>query len=547
MQSLLAKGLALLLMVGGLFPGSKSAPQPQTSAKPTPVTVSGPSIRYGVLGEFESFDPVNLWDSNAQVATTQLFEGLVRMTAKGPVPGMAERWEVSTDGITYRFYLREGLRWSNGDPLTTSDFVYAWERALNQLLAPDYDGDLYLIKGADALRAIDPRQTTAYAAARKALGVNALDARTLEVTLETPAPYFLGLTAYGSFRPVPKRVVEANPDGWAMQPEKLVSNGPFTLASWDWDQAVFVKNPYYWNQSAVKLESLVMWNAPDQNTALKAFEVGELDVLNVSPVVDTTWLPKEARSTGPLFRSTYFDFNTTVKPFDDPRVRRALALSLDRKALLAKGVATNRPLYGVVPTGAPGATPEMDFRTTTGNLLREDVAEARRLLAEAGYPDGKGFPSVELLTNPAGVNEAVALAAQQSWQQNLGISVKVTVIDFTQLLKRRQEGKFSIYRIGWSGGELDAVDFLNLWASTNTANVTGYSNPAFDALIERAKATGDQHVRVELMRQAETLLLRDMPSIPLYETMGNYLQAPKVTGLYWHPQMGVDFTGAAIK
>jgi oligopeptide transport system substrate-binding protein len=542
MLSVLTKGVALLLMIGTFFSGGTPAPQ---SPAPAPTETV---IRYPLTEEFVTLDPALLTDVNSQVGATHLFEGLVRMTAAGPVPGMAERWEVLADGTQYRFYLRDGLRWSNGDPLTADDFVYAWTRVLDPKLAAGYAFDLYPLKGGEAFNNVDPRNPAQYDAAKSALGVKALDARTLEVTLEAPAPYFLGLTGYTTYLPVPKRLVERDPSAWANRPESLVSNGPFKLATWErGKQATMIKNPYYWNRAAVKVDRLLFPVVYDPGTAVAMFEAGELDAARVSPYAKVGQIPERQRSAGPIFTSYYYLFNTTVKPFDDPRVRRALALSLDRKELLAALHAENRPLYAVVPGGAPDALPGSDFRTVGGDLFHEDLAEARRLLAEAGYPNGQSFPAVELTFNIGEIHQSIAEIAIATWRQNLGItSIKAVPVEFKALLDRRMKGAFTLARGGWSGDYPDAMSFLDLWVTGGALNDAGYANPEFDGLIKRAKSTDDQQVRLQAMHEAESLLIRDMPVLPLYESMNTYLQSPKVTGLYWDPRGGVDFTFAQI-
>ncbi|HLO04251.1 MAG TPA: peptide ABC transporter substrate-binding protein [Symbiobacteriaceae bacterium] len=537
MRNQVIKGLAAILALTLLAGcgGSKST---------TPNAGSAPAekvIRFNAGSDFRSLDPGLITDAVSGYASVQQFEGLVRVNEKGTVPGMAEKWEISQDGTKYTFHLRDGLKWSNGDPITAEDFVYAWTRVLDPKFGSEYAYQLYYLKGGEAFNT--GKGTAAD------LGVKALDPKTLEVTLVAPTPYFLNLTAFTTLMPVDKKAVEANKD-WAAKAETLVSNGPFMLKSWaPKEKAVLVKNPNYWNAAAIKVDRIEMLMVEELATSLQLFESGQADLVLSPPPAEVARLQKEGKlKFAPLFQSYYYTFNTAKKPFDDPKVRRALALALDRKAITTNVTKLNQaPAFADVPPGAPDATPGSDFRQVGGDYFKEDLAEAKKLLAEAGYPDGKGFPVVELSYNTSEAHKAIAEAAIEMWKQNLGItSIKAANMEFKVLLDNRQKGDFAISRAGWYGDYTDAMTFLDMWTTTSQ-NTARYNNPAYDALIKTAKTSGDQQVRQEAMHKAEALLMADMPILPVYYGNNPYLQADKLTGVYLSPLGSIDFTNADVK
>lgn len=536
MQSL----VALLMLLSTLL--TSTAP----SSTPAPREVL---VNARLTADFTTLDPARAVDTDSIVGLTHLFEGLVRNTPAGPAPGLAESWESRLGGSVYIFTLRPNLRWSNGDPLTADDFVYAWTRMLDPKVASPYAYELYPIVGAAAFNTADP-ESKEYVGRKLVLGIQALGPRTLRVALERPMPDFPALTGYPSYLPVPRQVVEATPAGedWAALPTRVVGNGPFKVS----DRVVgaltvLVKNPQYWNYDAVQIDRVHLRVLPDNDFALKMFERGELDLLSESPSTDLSRFSTAERTTAPLFTNAYLAFNLTAKPFDDPRVRRALALAVDRKALVGATGSVNRPLYAIVPSGAPDLLPGTDFRATGGDLFREDLTEAKRLLAEAGYPGGKGFPAVELLTSVNSLNRQVLAEVIKSWERNLGItSIRPLEVDFRTFMERKRQGQFAIARGGWIGDYPDALTFLETWVTGDSFNDSRYSNPEFDALMTQAHWNSVQRVRIEAMHKAEAILLREMPAIPLYEVMGNYLQSPRLTGVYWHYRSGFDLTGAGI-
>ncbi|HLO03098.1 MAG TPA: peptide ABC transporter substrate-binding protein [Symbiobacteriaceae bacterium] len=498
-------------------------------------------IRYNAGSDFRSLDPQLMSDNVSGNAATQLFEGMVRMTEKGAQPGMAEKWEVSEGGKKYTFHLRKDAKWSNGDPVTADDFAFAWTRALDPVLASEYAYQLYYIKGGEAFNTGKGKAED--------LGIKVVDANTLEVTLDAPTPYFLELTAFSTYQPVNKKVVTANKD-WAAKAETFVSNGPFKLQSWEpKKQATFVKNESYWNQAAVKTSKLVFLMVEEQSTALQLFESGQVDLIESPPSAEMDRLKKENKlKFSPAFSTYYYGFNVTKAPFNDVRVRKALALAVDRKAIVENVTkAGQTPAAGMVPFGSKDETGK-DFRDSSGNLLSTNVDEAKKLLAEAGYPNGQGFPVVELIYNTSEGHKAIAEAVIEMWKKNLGITtIRATNMEFKVMLDKKQKLDYQLGRAGWNGDYLDPMTFLDLWTSTSGNNDTGWKNAEYDALIKQAKSTDDQKVRMEAMRKAEALLMKEQPNIPVYFYTNPYLQADKVTNIYRNASGNVDFTYAEVK
>jgi oligopeptide transport system substrate-binding protein len=533
-QRSVALGLASIMALSVLA-GCGGAKNPAAPAAGEKV------IRYNSGSDFRSLDPQLISDTTSGNAAGQIFEGMVRLTESGPQPGMAEKWDVSADGTTYTFHIRKDAKWSNGDPVTAEDFAFAWTRALDPATASEYAYQLYYIKGGEAYNTGKGK--------KEDLGIKVIDPNTLEVTLENPTPYFLELTAFSTYLPVNKKVVTGNKD-WATKAETIVSNGPFKLQSWEpKKQAVLVKNPDYWNKGAVKLDKVVFLMVEEQATALQLWESGQVDIIDSPPSAELERLKKENKlKFSPIYSTYYYVFNTTKPPFNDVRVRKALALAIDRKAIvenITKGGQT--PAVGMVPFGTKDETGK-DFRDSSGTLVSSNVDEAKKLLAEAGFPNGQGFPTVELIYNTSEGHKAIAEAVTEMWKKNLGITtIKATNMEFKVLLDRRSKKDYQIGRAGWTGDYLDPMTFLDMWITTSGNNDAGWSNAEYEALIKKAKSTADQKVRMDAMRQAEAILMKEMPAIPIYYYTNPYLQADKVTGVYRDASNNIDFTYADVK
>ncbi len=471
---------------------------------------------------------------NIQMA---LFEGLVgpHPETLEPLPAAAESWSVSADGLRYVFTIRDSARWSDGAPVTARDFVAGWRRALSPAQAAPNAVLLHVIAGAAAFN----RGETADFAG---VGVRALDERRLEVTLAGPAPHFLSLLLHPVWYPVPShRLGEGTAAGdragpWT-RPESFVGNGPFVLSAWRPRQYVEARrNPLYWDAAAVRLQA-VRFHAIDEPAAEeRAFLSGQLHVTDALPPARVA---AYRRAGSPPLRidpylGTYYILpNLRSGPLADPRVRRALSLAVDRAAVTERLLGAGQaPAGGFVPPAMPGYD--------AGIAPVHDPAAARALLAEAGFPGGRGLPRLEYLFNTSESHRQIAEALQAMWRRELGVDVQLVNMEWRSYLDRRTSGEFQLARAVWIGDYLEPSTFLDLWTSGNPNNWAGWSDPAYDALMAAARAAPDPAERMRLYAAAERRLIEQQVIIPLYHYVTVYLIDPAVRGwhanlLDWHP------------
>ncbi|MGG7058604.1 peptide ABC transporter substrate-binding protein [Clostridium nigeriense] len=473
------------------------------------------------LGEDpETIDPTLNTSSGAGTIIENAFEGLMRLDEnEKAIPGVAESYEVSDDSLVYTFHLREDAKWSDGEPVTANDFEYAWVRALTKDTAAEYAYQLYYIKNAEKFYNGE--------ATREELGIEVVDDYTLKVTLEAPTAYFLELTAFTTYFPVREDIVEADPEGWALEPETYVSNGPFKLVQWDMkDQLIFEKNENYWNASEVKLPGVVYKLVTDQNTAYASLKSGEFDMVDTVPPSEIASGEEEGLVTIYPNLATYMlIFNVgkqstlpdeVKEVLSNAKVRRALSIAIDRKAIVENVTKAEQvPAYSFVPQGIKNEDGEDFADREYYDANQANIEEAKQLLAEAGYPNGEGIPTLEFMFNTEGDHKLIAQAIQQDWAK-IGVNVELTNQEWKVFLNTRQEGGYEIARHGWSGDYVDPMTFLDLWVTGGGNNDAGYSNSEYDALVKAAKVEADLDKRWEMMKQAEDILMEDMPIIPLY-------------------------------
>lgn len=501
-------------------------------------------IIYNDGAEPETIDPhrsTGIPEANIEL---QVFEGLTRLNEHTkPVPGIAEKWDVSADGLHYTFHLRDA-KWSNGDTVTADDFVYAWRRALSPKLASEYAYQLYYIKNGRAYnegKITDPLQ----------LGVKAKDAKTLEVTLEAPTPYFLSLCGFPTLMPVDKKIVEKNPD-WAAKPETYVGNGAFILKEWSHkEKMVFVKNPLYWDAENVKLARLEYTLIEEPATALAMYETGKLDYDDGVPLPEIPRLKNETGDKklkiGNILVTGFYRFNVNRKPFTDKRVRRALAMSIDRQLIIDKVLrAGQKAAFAFVPFGIPDVDDGSDFRDAGGEYFKEDVKDAQKLLAEAGYPDGKNFPEVSLLYNTSESHKQLAEVVQQMFKKNLGIQIRLVNQEWKVYLQTVQQVNYDMARSGWVGDYIDPMTFLDMFVTDGGNNRTGWSHKGYDALIYKAKHTVDVKERMKLLHDAEKILMDEMPVMPTTFGTDPHLARDYVHDIYRSPLGFMDFKKAWV-
>ena len=481
-------------------------------------------FRVNNLAEPESLDPGLVTGVPEHRIISNLFEGLTTNDPKdlAPQPGMAKSWTIAKDGLTYTFQLREAT-WTDGRKVTSQDFVYAWERVLNPKTGAKYAQQLYYLRNGEEY---NKGKVTDFAQ----VGVKALDERTLQVTLRAPTPYFLFLTTFYTLYPVPRWAVEAHGGDW-VKPGKIVSNGAFRLVSWvPQRELVLERNPSHWDAAQTRLQKVVFIPTDDVNTAYKQFLAGESDwIPTVPPAQIESAKPRPEYYVTPYLGTYYFRFNVTRPPTSDVRVRRALGQAVDREAL-TKFVtrAGEIPTSSFVPAGLTG------YEGVRG--LRFDPAAARKLLAEAGYPDGKGFPKTELVYNTSELHRVVTQAVQQMWKEHLGIQVELVNVEWKVYLARQAKLDYQISRAGWIGDYVDPNTFLDLWITDGGNNQSGWSSKRYDELIGRAGRTLDPKERMRLLMDAERILVVDeVPIMPLFTYVNKGMLSRKVRG--WHPNI----------
>lgn len=517
-----ACSLALAVLISGAMGCGKKTP-------PGPPVMD---VQVGNRSEVEDLDP-HVCSGIAEFrALGSLFEGLVSLdpATLEPIPGVAERWEVSPDGLQYTFHLRENARWSNGDPVTAHDFIYAWQRMLTPALGSEYAYMLHCIRGA---RDYHEGRITEFSQ----VGVAARDERTLVVSLENPTPYFLSMQVHFSWFPVNKQVIEAHgaPDErgnpWT-QPGNHVGNGPFKLEQWRPDERLrVVRNEHYWNAANVKPDAITFHPISNEQTEERTFRARLLHLTYTVPMHKIAEYRKEQPESlflEPYVQTYYYRFNMTKPPFNDPRVRRAFGMAIDRESL-ARNVlkAGERPAYHFTPPDMAGYTCEyrVDY----------DPEGARRLLAEAGYPDGTGFPQVELLYNTSEFDKTMSEALQAMWFDALGVRVLLINQDYKVYLASMSALDHDIARSTWLADVMDPVNFLECFLSNQGNNRTGYASQDFDALIRAAYREHDPARRESHLQAAERRLLEDAPITPVCFMTQKYLKSPALKGLQSNP------------
>ena len=488
-------------------------------------------LHFGNLSEPSDLDPhiINsLQDFNIVLS---LFEGLTQYDPvdSHPIPGVATHWDSADDAQTWTFYLREDAKWSNGDPVTAHDFAYAYQRMLSPGLASEYAYMLFCLAGSED-----------YVGGKTAnfstVGVKVVNDYTIQLHLAYPVPYFPDLIAHASWYPVHRDTIEAHGrmdqrgSRWT-RPGNLIGNGPFVLDEWKPNQVIRVtKAPTYWDAAAVRLNGINFYPIESTASEENAFRSGQLHVTTGIPIDKIAVYKNDPALSKFLSQQTqlatyFYRFNTKKPPLDDVRVRRALSLAIDREQLVSKVT-----LGGQVP--ARNLTPPDTAGYTAGNLLTGGLAEAQRLLAEAGFPGGQGFPELEILFNTSDGHRRIAEAIQQMWRANLGINIGLYNQEAKVQSDSMREGNYTIARMAWIGDYVDASTFLELMLSDSGNNQTGWANVDYDRLVAEARYKIDPTERFALYRQAEEILMAESPIAPIYFYVNSKLMVPDVKG--WH-------------
>jgi oligopeptide transport system substrate-binding protein len=517
----LAVALLALAACGG---GEKKSAAPGGPAPATKADVT--TLTRGNGPEPDTLDPQRARTDGAFNILRDVFEGL---TAVGPdggaVPAAATTWTITPDGLEYTFHLREGLKWSNGDRLVASDYVAGMRRLVDPGTASPYAQILEPVVNAAAITRGEKKPED--------LGVSAPDDRTVVIRLQNPAPYLLGLLAQPGTFPVHGPSLAANGADFA-RPGKMVSNGAFVLEDWVvGSEVVTRRNPNYWNDAATHLEHVHFVHHADAGTEFRQYRAGQLDVTYVVPPQQFAWirenLPGELH-VSPQLSVYYFGFNLTRAPFkDQPELRRALSLVIDRDRLTTAVTGLGEaPAYGWVPRGVADYTPQQfDYASRP---YAERVSEARELYRKAGYSAEHPL-EVEIRYNTGEVHNRLAVAVAAMWKDALGVETTLYAEEFRALLQSIQARKDTqVFRSSWVGDYNDAYSFLQLLQTGFGINLTGYSNPRYDALLAEATRQPDPARRRALLEEAERVMLADTPVLPLYFYVNKHLVRPYVHG-----------------
>ena len=482
-------------------------------------------LHKGNYAEPQTLDPHKAEGVPSSNILRDLFEGLIGEAPNGElIPGVALRWDISTDGRRYRFYLDPEARWSNGEPLTARDFEYGLRRSVDPLTLSRYAWLLKPIVNAEAV-SLGQRPV-------EDLGVRAIDGTTLEINLNEPTPYFLGVLTHSSTYPAHRASIEQHGDQHA-RPGKLVSNGAYQLTDWLVQSHIRLsRNTHYRLDSQTIIDEVWYYPEEDQATELKRYRAGALDFTYELPYQQLDWIREnlaEEMVIAPYLGSYYYGFNVTRPPFkDNLALRQALTLAVDRETLTEKITGAGEiPAYGWVPPLA-GYEGQVMLGAEWDQARRYD--EARRLYAEAGYSESNPL-TLEILYNTNENHKKVAIAIAFMWKDTLGVDTKLVNQEWKVFLDTRAKKETTeVFRAGWIGDYNDAYTFASLMHSKSGRNDPGYDNPDYDELLARASRQQDPGRRAALLQEAEVLLLRDLPILPIYFYVSKRMVKPWVAG-----------------
>lgn len=504
----------------------------------TTASAGGKELAVQIGPDPETIDPALDTTVDAGNMILHSFECLLVNGEDGTLqPGVAEKWETSEDGLTWTFHLRGGLKWSDGSALTANDFVYSWKRVCDPVVAAPYaETVLSMVKG----------YAEATGGNLDALGVTATDDNTLVVELSAPCTYFGSVVAFPTLSPVQQATIDKNGDAWATAAETYVSNGAFYVTEWvPGSHITMSKNPNYWNANAVKLDALRFVLMEDGNASYSAYQKGDVSLIKDVPTEEIPSLTgNEEFHVEPIIGTYYVSLNINKEPFNNAEVRKALSLAIDREYVagtLMQGTytaATNLfgpgwsdPIGGDFMDNANAGEPYIDNTAFEANL-----EQAKKILADAGYPNGEGLPNLTYTTNDTAYHKVVAEYLQQAWAE-LGVNLEVNIVEWASFSPMRRSGDFEVARNGWVGDYSDPSNMLTVFYSTNGNNDGKYNNPAYDAAFDKASVTLDPAERSAALHEAEDVIMNDAGCIPLAYYSDFWLQSPKITGM-WHSPNG---------
>ncbi len=551
MKKLVSLALACALCLGltacgGKDPGnigdvSSAAP----SAAPSAEATGAQELTFVLSNEPDGIDPTVTNNSFAQYILANCFEGLVTYDATGSiVGGAAETWDISDDGLVYTFHLRDGLKWSDGSDLTAEDFVYSLQRVLTPATTAQY---VSMVTGyvKNAQEFYDGTATA------DELGVKAVDAQTLEITLIQPTSFFIDLVSMWCYDPVQKATIEANGDRWTAAADTYICNGPFKMTQLKMGEGyVLEKNENYWDAANVSLEKLTFRFILDSATALTAYESGEVDGIRSIPTADYARLKAAGAGiqTVPNYGTVYYNINCAKAPYDNVLVRKALNLAIDRQALIDNVVQLNAtPAYSFLAPGySVGGMDITKGRETFDLSATANVEAAQKALADAGYPGGEGFPTLRLSYYSDDTVKKVVEAMAEMLKNNLGIDVEISSNDWAIYYESVQSGNYEVGAMGWSADYLNPMSFLPLFKTGDSTNTAFYSNPDYDKLVDKVMTTTDPDAAAELTLQADALASKEYCCLPLYYKTNDFLMKDYVSGYYMTASGNLYFKDAKV-
>lgn len=507
-----------------------------------PALAEGNMIVTAISDDPQQMDPtLNSYSRSSQVLQN-LFKGLYKLDADGTtfVPAIAEGVEISDDQLTYTFTLREGLKWSDGSDLTAYDFEYSWLRVLDPKVLSKAASDMWIVKNGEAFYR---EECTA-----EDVGIKAVDDRTFVVELENITPWFLMLTSTTSFLPVCKAAVEAN-ENWAWSPETYVCNGPYMLKEYaSLDKIVMVKNPNYYAADEVKLDGVQYSIIPETATELLAYKNGDINVsINLDQQGISDYAGTEELTQLPRIGVQYCDFNTKLPEFSDKKVRQAFAMAVNRAVLLQAMGLVEKPVYGFVPYAQPSLTDSTkSYRDIAGDMFAEDVEAAKALMAEAGYPNGEGFPTIVIKVQNNTQQGILAQVLGDMWKSNLGVNYEIQSRESSVYWDELDAGDFSVDRNGYTCDYSDPSANLKIWITGSNAYENGWDDPVYDELFNKTLSMTDPAEREAALIEAEKYLVDQMPGMPIMSMETQFLVKPDVKGVIANPIGHVNFEYASI-
>jgi len=497
----------------------------------TEKSIASQALHVGNGQEPQELDPHIITGITEIKILSALFEGLTGQDPNdlSPTPAAAESWKVSEDGTSYTFNLRKNSTWNNEEQLIAGDFEYAFQRILTPRVAAPNAYLLFVIKNA--------KDFHNGSIGWEKVGVNTIDDNTLHIELENPTPYFLKLLSHPAWFPLHKESLSKLGDpfgrasGWTHS-EDFISNGPFNLSAWKVNEYVHVsRNEMYWDNSISQLNEIFFYPTESREAEERSFRAGQLHVTEAVPVSKVGFYRKNNNSSfhiDPYLGTYYLQLNTRKPPLSDPRVRKALSLAINRSMIVDQITqGRQQPAWHFTPPGTGGYDP--------GISAERNIAQAKNLLSDAGFPEGNGFPELTYLYNTSENNKAIAVALQQMWKASLGIHVEIINQELKVVNQSRETGEFDLLKSSWIGDYDDASSFLDVWTSDSGNNFTGWSSTRYDSFLEKSRTSSSTDNRFNYFKAAEELLIEEQPILPLYFYTSVYLKHPAVKG--YHPTL----------